>query len=187
MQVHSADATAGMVVPMTSPEFSRSGPHCLTFEYEAKASSGTPYLEVHVRMTHYMLSGDKIYTSKSVRRKVSLTVQGISFSEETSYMLDFIGVVGDPRSTLIRVAEVGFSDKKCEKLEELSPIVPQDLYPGMTPWLASGVCSDKDWYPSKTHFNLKHIQILLVHNIHFCWLAMCNFTKCNVILMPRSL
>ena len=117
VKVHSVVAIAGMVVSMTTPAFSMTTPLCLTFDYEVKAFGDTPILEIHIRMTNYMLSGDVIWTSKDYNRqrdKARITLSAARDLGNSQYMLDFVGIVAEPVSTLIRVANVGVSDGQCE-------------------------------------------------------------------------
>ena len=77
MQIQSFHALYGMVISMSSPDFTRAEHHCLTFEYEVTATQGMPELEVHVRMTDYMLSGEKIWspeyhTSQNINANVTI-------------------------------------------------------------------------------------------------------------------
>ena len=123
MQVQSVDALAGMVISMTSPEFYRMEHHCLTFEYEVNVPQGTPGLEIHVRMTDYMLSGDKLWSSKnypSQRDYANITIPAVERPKDASYVLDFVGILADPRTTLIRIANIEYSSGQCDNETDLS-------------------------------------------------------------------
>ena len=79
----SFDALPGMVIVMTSPDFPRGDHHCLNFEYEVRARLGMPLLEIHARITDYMLSGDIIWSSNqqiSHRSSANVTVQAVEIS-----------------------------------------------------------------------------------------------------------
>ena len=117
MQIHSFDAWYGMVIPMTSPDFKRMDHHCLTFEYETKARLDEPVLEVYARLTDYMLSGDKIWSSEdyiSQRNHANVTVQAVEGFRESTSVLDFVGVLAHPKKSSIRLANIGFSSGRCE-------------------------------------------------------------------------
>ena len=118
VKVLSVAALVGMVVSMTTPTFSMTVPHCLTFVYEVKASGDTPILEIHTRLTDYMLTGRRIWTSQDFElqeNKASITLSVVNGSRDLQYILDFIGIVEEPTSTLIRIANVGFTDGECEQ------------------------------------------------------------------------
>ena len=123
VKVHSIVAIAGMVVSMTSPEFVMTVSHCLTFDYEVKSSGETPILEIHTRVTDYMLSGKIIWTSQdydSQRSQARINLLAVDSSSDLPYVLDFIGIVARPNSTLIRIANVQFSDGHCEHGQTVS-------------------------------------------------------------------
>ena len=123
MQIQGVDALAGMAISMSSPDFYRTNHHCLTFEYEVRAPQSMPGLEIHVRMTDYELSGDKIWSSEdySYRRDYAhTTIEAVENSKDITYVLDFVGVLADPRTTLIRIANVGFSSGPCGNETDLS-------------------------------------------------------------------
>ena len=118
VKVQSLSAIAGMLVSMTTPMFFMMTAHCLVFDYEVTASAGTPVLEIHTRMTHDMLSGKRIWTSQDYnlqRNKANLTLMAAHNSENLSYVLDFVGVLATPNSTVIRIATVDFLDGQCEQ------------------------------------------------------------------------
>ena len=117
VEIHSVVAMAGMLASMTTPKFSLMVPHCLTFDYEVKAPGNMPILEIHIRMTDYMLSGKRIWTSQyhNLRRsKAHITLLAVNSSGDLPYVLDFVGTVAEPTSTLIRVANVEFLNGQCE-------------------------------------------------------------------------
>ena len=116
VKIH-GDAMAGMVVSMTTPEFSITSPHCLTFDYEVKASGDRPTLEIHMRVTDHILSGNIIWTSQdyiSQKGKASITLVASNVSGDLLRVLDFVGIVAEPTSTLIRIANVQFVGGNCE-------------------------------------------------------------------------
>ena len=124
VKVQSFSAIAGMLVSMTTPAFIMTATHCLTFEYEVAASADTPVLEIHSRMTDYMLSGRRIWTSQEYsmqRNKASLTLLAANDSRNVSYVFDFVGILERPKSTVIRVANVEFYDGQCEDRQTLPP------------------------------------------------------------------
>ena len=111
-----AVAISGMVVPMTTPGLYMTSPKCLIFDYEVEASDDTPILEVHARMTDYMLSGKRIWTSDDYdlhNSKAHVTLFPSNSSRDLSYVLDFVAIVAEPTSTIIRIANIGFSDGQC--------------------------------------------------------------------------
>ena len=117
VQVNSAVALSGMLVSMTTPPFLATIPHCMTFDYEMKSSDGTPMLEIHTRFTDYMLSGIRIWSSgnySSQYNKARITVSAAGNPSNLPYVLDFVGIVADPVSTLIRIGNVNFLEGHCE-------------------------------------------------------------------------
>ena len=117
VQVNSAVALSGMLVSMTTPPFLATIPHCMTFDYEMKSSDGTPILEIHTRFTDYVLSGIRIWSSgnySSQHNKACITVSATGNASNLSYVLDFVGIVADPVSTLIRIGNVNFLEGHCE-------------------------------------------------------------------------
>ena len=112
----SFDALPGMVIVMTSPDFPRGDHHCLNFEYEVRARLGMPLLEIHARITDYMLSGDIIWSSNqqiSHRSSANVTVQAVEISQDMPYVLDFVGTLSEPSTTTIRLANIGFYSGQC--------------------------------------------------------------------------
>ena len=118
VEVRSVSAIAGMVVSMTTPGFILSDPHCLTFDYKVMASSGdTPILEIHTRMTDYMLSGKRLWTSQDYNRqhsKASIALSVANGTGQIQYVLDFVGILAEPESTLIRISNVEFLVGQCK-------------------------------------------------------------------------
>ena len=124
MQVHSVSALSGMVVSMTTPAFFMKDPHCLTFHYEVKTSSGvTPTLEIHARMTDYMLTGKRIWTSQDYDlqiNKASITLLVANSTWDIPYVIDFIAILASTTSNLIRVASVEFLNGHCKDDQTVS-------------------------------------------------------------------
>ena len=117
MHIQGANSLTGMVISMTSPGFNRNIDHCLTFEYEVTAQQGAPSLEVHVRLTDYMLSGDKIWSSENQafqHNHANVTVHAADIFQGVPYVLDFVGTLAEPRLTTIRLANIGFSNGQCK-------------------------------------------------------------------------
>ena len=140
MQVKIADAMIGEVTTMTSPEFSRDGQYCLSFDYEVTASSDSPALEVHTRMTDYKLSGDMIWSSQwdtSKLNRTSITIQASENVQHMPQVLDFVGVLGEPKSTVIRLANIEFSNGQCDNGTGLCFIDDETWMVGITTTLNS--------------------------------------------------
>ena len=116
MQIQSIHALSGMVISMSSPDFTRAEHHCLTFEYEVTATQGMPELEVHVRRTDYMLSGEKIWSSEyhtSQNINANVTIWAVKNSKDAPYVFDFVGILAEPGMTSIRIADIRFSSDPC--------------------------------------------------------------------------
>ena len=118
--IHSVNAIAGMVVPMTTPGFFVTATHCLTFDYEVRSTGDAPILEVHIRTTDYMLTGRRIWTSQDSglqhnRARIALSAE--NGPRDLKHVFDFVGIVSDPTSTLIRIANIDFLDGQCEHEE----------------------------------------------------------------------
>ena len=124
VKVHRFSAIAGVLVSMTTPTFFMGTAHCLTFEYEVAASPDAPVLEIHTRMTDYMLSGKKIWTSHDYnlqQNQASINLLAANDSRDVPYVFDFVGILDQPTSTVIRVANVEFYDGQCKNGQTLSP------------------------------------------------------------------
>ena len=116
MQIHSVSSMPGLFIPMTSPKFHTTTPHCLYFDYDvtSKVSDPAPSLKVHIRVSDYMLTGHSIWTLPTVGQgRAEITVPEMSTPD--SVVLDFIGVIGDPMKSLIRFTNVLFEDRVCSE------------------------------------------------------------------------
>ena len=117
MQIQNFDALSGMLISMTSPAFTRTEHHCLSFEYDVRAQKGIPGLEVHVRRTDYMLSGEQIWSSEyqaSQHNHANITIWATELAKDFPYVLDFVGILAEPRMTSIRVDNIVFSSGQCK-------------------------------------------------------------------------
>ena len=65
--------------------------------------------------------GDHRPGDQPLFNKAHITLSGARWSSGLSYVLDFVGVLAGPTSTLIRVADVGFSNGRCINEETSSP------------------------------------------------------------------
>ena len=119
MQIHSVSSVPGLFIPMTSPKFSGTIPHCLSFDYDVTSdiSDPIPSLKVHLRVSDYMLTGHSIWTLQTIGQgKAKVTVPQLNTPDYV--VLDFIGVIGDPMKSSIRLTNVVFADNSCDVNDE---------------------------------------------------------------------
>ena len=111
-------ARDGMYVSMSTPHFDINVTSCLTFDYNIYASEGslnythTPGMKIYIRFKDYMLSGQLLWSSnglKSGTASISLwdgQLSGVS-------NLDFVALIGDPRSTAVDISNVILRHDEC--------------------------------------------------------------------------
>ena len=115
MQIDTTSAQSHMVVAMTTPEYDPSISHCLSFEYKVDGStdSGQPQLSLYTRTYDYALTGDRLWTTATNGWGTAVILVPARNNSETA-VFDFIGVLGDPSTTVINVANVQFTEGQCE-------------------------------------------------------------------------
>ena len=114
----------GLFTPVTSPEFDITTPHCLSFDYDVTSavSDRVPSLQVHVRISHHMLTGHNIWTMPAVGKgKATVTVPQMNSTDYA--VLDFIGIGGDPTQSITRLANIVFHKDPCIGLHKETVIL----------------------------------------------------------------
>ena len=124
MQVDTATARDGMYVSMSTPSFDINFTSCLTFDYSIDASEGslnytnTPGLLLYIRSKDYMLSGQLLWSFIGLQEgtaNVSIwndQMPGVS-------KLDFVALIGDPRSTTVGISNVIWRNEDCQNTSEV--------------------------------------------------------------------
>lgn len=121
MQIETEFAYSGMMIPMRSPEYDATVPHCLSLEYllEAADDSTPPALAVYMRSNNYMFSGRKLwYISDRGWGQVYVDVPTVNNSE--TFQLDFMGTIGEATSTIVALTNVQFVEGHCDRPEMAS-------------------------------------------------------------------
>ena len=112
-------AMQGRHIPLVSPAFDALRNHCLVFDYKvwmAAYSYGyapPPRLEVYLNPAVHAYSGSQIWTSNGTgegHMKISLWAR----PRVVLYRVSFVGIIGDPDSTLIVIANVVLNEGSCE-------------------------------------------------------------------------
>ena len=123
MELEPRTGTVGMYAPMSTPEFYASKDHCLQFNYNLWVVDSTltsvapPSLEVYVRTSDHVYSGRRLWRVTGINEGRALI--RISAISALSCFIDFVGIVGDPASTLIRVANVALNAGSCHKSDHM--------------------------------------------------------------------
>ena len=119
MRIESTDAVAGRHIPMLSPPFDASRNHCLLFDYKvwmaeySRTYAPSPRLEVYLSPSSHVYSGSLVWGSNGTEEgqaQLSLWAR----SGAVSHRLAIVGVIGDPATTLINIANVQLNDGNCE-------------------------------------------------------------------------
>ena len=117
MSLDISDAAVGQHVPMVSPSFDAHVDHCLLFDYKVWVSRHTltdtpaPRLEVYVSGSSHVYSGRMLWTSNGTgegHAQISISAQPWSLQR-----ISFIGIIGDPASTAINVANILLNEGGC--------------------------------------------------------------------------
>ena len=118
MQVEVMAATVGGHISMVSPPFDAMRNDCLLFDYKvwmAEYSSDhapPPRLDVYLSAADHVYSGLIIWNSNGTGEgHVQLPISASPGA--VLYRVSFVGVVGDPGTTLIQVANVQLEEHSC--------------------------------------------------------------------------
>ena len=121
MTVDTSHAAVGQHVTMSSPPFDGQEYHCLSFDYKVWVSAlgliDTPFprLEVYIRTSRHAYSGWMLWTSNGTGEgHVQVTVQA---QLGLTHRISFLGVVGNPDTTLIIVANIQLNKGICFTLD----------------------------------------------------------------------
>ena len=118
MHVDSTAAAPGRHITMLSPPFDALRDHCLLFDYKvwmAQYSSEyapSPRLEIYLSPASHMYSGSKVWGSNSTgegHAQIEISARPGAILQRVA----FVGVVGDPDTTLIVVANVRMEEGSC--------------------------------------------------------------------------
>ena len=121
MSVDTRHAAVSQHIPMVSPPFDAQVDHCLVFDFKVWASPHTlvntpaPRLEVYLSDSSHVYSGWKLWTSNGTKEghaQISILAQPASVQR-----VSFVGIIGDPESTSIRVANIQLSDDSCKVVD----------------------------------------------------------------------
>ena len=140
MTLDSTEADTGRHIPMLSPPFDASRNNCLLFDYKvwmaeySKVSAPSPRLEVYLNPSSHKYSGSLVWGSNGTGEghvQISVWTRPGAVLQR----LAFIGVVGDPSTTLISMANVQLNEGRCEEVS-----------------CGETLCSDDNgWYSLFTH------------------------------------
>ena len=132
MELHSDDTTAGMHIPMISAEFEASHNYCFLFHYHvwmseiSRAQTRLPELEIYISETSHVFSGRKVWGSNGPGEGL---VQIPVWSKPGAiYRISFVGIANNPRSTLIKVANVTLNQGECLSLDCDSSVCADEIY-----------------------------------------------------------
>ena len=118
IQVDEMAASIGGHIPVVSPPVDASRNYCLSFDYKvwmAKYSGDNappPRLEVYISQAKHVYSGLKMWSSNGTgegHAQLSICTTPVA----VIYRVSFVGVVGDPGTTLIAVANVQLEEYSC--------------------------------------------------------------------------
>ena len=121
MSVNTNHAAVGQHIPMVSPPFDAQVDHCLVFDYKVWASPHTlvntpaPRLEVYLSDSSHVYFGWKLWTSKGTTEghaQISIWAKPASVQR-----VSFVGIIGDPESTSIRVANIQLNEANCKAVD----------------------------------------------------------------------
>ena len=121
MQVDTSDGAMGLHVPMLSPPFDVSKNQCLSFDYKVWVPQyipenwPPPRLDVYISASSHVFSGWKVWGSNGTGEgHVQIPVQA---EPDATFRISFVGVIGDPATTLINVANVALNSGHCESTD----------------------------------------------------------------------
>ena len=119
-----------MYVSMSTPSFDIDVTSCFTFDYSIYASeetlnyTNTPGLQIYIRSKNYMLSGQQIWSFTGLQKgAANVPLWNDQMPGESK--LDFVALVGDPRSTTIDISNVVFRNEDCQNTTEVECQISQ--------------------------------------------------------------
>ena len=109
MEVMTSEAVAGMHVPMSTPEFNASKSYCLRFDYNLFPMPSV--LGVYARTSNHVNTGRKLwFTENTGYDRVQVQI----WPKSTAILIiDFIAIIADPETTVIKVASVQLNEGIC--------------------------------------------------------------------------
>ena len=120
MELRISETTAGLYIPMVSPAFEVRHNKCFLFHYivwlsESNRQLGrVPELKVYISETAHVFSGWKVWGSNGAGE--GLVQIPIWAKPGATYRISFVGIIDDPSTTLIKVANAKLDQGECNSL-----------------------------------------------------------------------
>ena len=120
MELRTSETTAGLYIPMISPAFEVRQNKCFLFYYNVWMSESnrqlgrSPELEVYISETSHVFSGWKVWGSNGAGE--GLVQIPLWAKTGATYRISFVGIINNPSTTLIKVANAKLNQGECNSL-----------------------------------------------------------------------